>query len=257
MPLICYFFAFLFGSVVGSFLNVCIHRLPRGESVISPPSHCPNCKKPIPWFYNIPLISYIILGGRCKFCEAKISFRYFIVEVLTGGVFTVLLLRFGAGYDLAIYSAFFCILIAISFIDIEHWIIPDELSLPGAALGLILSVIYPALQGEASRFLSLRNSFFGLVFGFVSLYLIGLIGKIVYKKEAMGGGDMTLLMFIGAFLGWKLTVAVFFIAPLFGSIVGLPRLLMKKQELIQYGPFLVFGAFIAVFFREEILMFFP
>ena len=255
--ILVYIFTFAFGAVVGSFLNVCIYRLPRAESIVFPASHCPNCKRPIPWYYNVPLINYVILGGRCKFCKARISFRYFAVEGLTAVMFTVLLWRFGVKPEFAIYAAFFSALIVISFVDIEHWIIPDEISLPGAALGLIISGIYPALQAETSRALSLRDSFFGIVFGFMSLYLVGLLGKFAYKKEAMGGGDMMLLMFIGAFLGWKLTVVTFFIAPVFGSIIGVPRLIMKKQETIQYGPFLAIAAFICVLFKNEILTVFP
>lgn len=255
--ILIYIFVFIFGAVVGSFLNVCIYRLPRAESIVFPSSHCPNCNRPIPWYYNLPLISYIVLSGRCKFCKAKISFRYLVVECLNAVIFTVLFWRFGAKPELAIYATLFSALIVISFIDIEHWIIPDEISLPGAAMGLIISGVYPALQEHTSRLLSLRDSFLGIIFGFVSLYLIGLIGKIAYKKEAMGGGDMMLLMFIGAFLGWKLTIVAFFVAPILGSIVGVPRLIMKKQETIQYGPFLAIAAFICVLLKNEILTVFP
>ncbi len=255
--IIVYIYIFIFGAVVGSFLNVCIHRLPRAESIVFPASHCPNCNRPIPWYYNVPVISYLILGGRCKFCKAKISLRYLAVECLCAVIMTVLFWRFGAKPEFAIYAALFSALIVISFIDIEHWIIPDEISLPGTALGFIISGLYPALQGQASRLLSLRDSLFGIIFGFVSLYLIGLIGKIAYKREAMGGGDMMLLMFIGAFLGWKLTIAAFFIAPFFGSIVGVPRLIMRKQETIQYGPFLAIAALICVLFKDVILTVFP
>ncbi|MDP3786365.1 MAG: prepilin peptidase [Candidatus Omnitrophota bacterium] len=255
--ILVYIFVFIFGAVVGSFLNVCIHRLPRAESIVFPASHCANCNRPIPWYYNVPIISYLVLGGRCKFCKAKISLRYLVVEGLSAVMLTVLFWRFGAKPELAIYATFFSALIVISFIDIEHWIIPDEISLPGAALGLIISGVYPALQGQASRLIALRESLFGILFGFVSLYLIGLIGKFAYKKEAMGGGDMMLLMFIGAFLGWKLTIVAFFVAPVFGSIVGVPRLIMRKQETIQYGPFLAIAAFICVLLRNEILTVFP
>lgn len=254
---ITYIFIFIAGSIVGSFLNVCIHRLPRGESVVFPSSHCPGCLRPIPWYMNIPLASYLALRGRCAYCKAKISFRYCIVEALTAAMFVLIYWRFGMSPEFAVYSALFSVLIVVSFIDIEHWIIPDELVIPGAVAGLLLSAAYPKLQGEASRLLALGDSFLGLAFGFVSLYLLGVFGKIVYKKEAMGGGDLTLFMFIGAFLGWKLAVVVFFLAPVFGSLVGVPKLLMKKQETIQYGPFLVLAAFVCIMFREEILFMFP
>ena len=252
-----YVFVFIFGSMVGSFLNVCIYRLPRGESIVFPASHCPGCQRPIPWYLNIPFVSYLMLRGRCAYCKAKISFRYFIVEGLTAAMFVLIYWKFGASPGFAIYSALFSALIIISFIDIEHWVIPDELSIPGTVIGLLLSVAYPKLQGEVSRLQALGDSFFGIIFGFVSLYLIGALGRIAYKKEAMGGGDLTLFMFIGAFLGWKLTVVAFFLAPVFGSLVGVPKLLMKKQETIQYGPFLVLAAFACIMVREDILFMFP
>lgn len=252
-----YIFIFIAGSIVGSFLNVCIYRLPRGESVVFPASHCPGCLRPIPWYMNIPMASYLMLRGRCAYCKAEISFRYFIVEALTAAMFVLMYRKFGMSPEFAVYSALFSVLIVISFIDIEHWIIPDELVIPGTVIGLLLSVAYPKLQGESSRLLALGDSFFGMAFGFISLYLLGVFGKIVYKKEAMGGGDLTLFMFIGAFLGWKLAVVVFFLAPVFGSLVGVPKLLMRKQETIQYGPFLVLAAFVCIMFKEVILFMLP
>ncbi len=255
--IVTYILAFLFGAVVGSFLNVCIYRMPRGESIVFPTSHCPNCKRPIPWYYNIPFVSYIVLRGRCRYCKAKISLRYFIVEGFTACMFTLLLWKFGLRPEFVIYAALFSVLIIISFIDIEHWIIPDELSIPGAAIGLIVSVAYPALQGEQSRLTAFISSFLGGLFGFASLFILGWLGRIAYKKEAMGGGDLMLLMLIGAFLGWRLTIVTFFVAPMLGTLVGVPRLVMKKQETIQYGPFLALAAFIVVFFKSEILMYFP
>lgn len=257
LSIIIYVFVFMFGSIVGSFLNVCIHRLPRGESIVFPASHCPTCNRALPWYLNIPFVSYLMLGGRCAFCKGKIAFRYFIVEGITALVFTALFWRFGPRPDFFIYTALFAVLIVISFIDIEHWIIPDELSIPATVLGLVASFAYPAMQGEASRLAGLRESFFGLVFGFVSLYLLALLGRILYKKEAMGGGDLMLLMLIGSFLGLKLTIVAFFVAPVFGSLVGVPKLLMKKQDIIQYGPFLAIAAFVCVFFRDDILALFP
>ncbi len=247
-----YVFVFIFGAVLGSFLNVCIYRMPRGESIVFPSSHCPNCKRPIPWYCNVPFISYIMLGERCKFCKAKIASRYFIVEGLAAFMFLLLFLKYKMKPDFAIYVVFSSALIIISFIDIEHWIIPDELSMPGVAVGLILSGVYPALLGQTSWSGGLKESFLGVAFGFTSLFLIGLIGKIVYKREAMGGGDVKLLMFIGAFLGWKLAIVTFFLSTVLGSIVGLPKFI-KKDRVIQYGPFLALAAFIVVLFRDEIL----
>lgn len=256
MPLI-YVFTFLFGAIVGSFLNVCIYRMPRGESIVFPASHCPNCNRPLPWYCNIPFVSYIALGGRCKFCKCRINFRYFIVEAVMATVLSLLLWRVGIRPELLIYSVFFAVLIIISFIDIEHWIIPDELTIPGIIAGFVISGLYPALQLQGSRIVALRDSFLGIAFGFTSLYLLGVLGKMYFKKEAMGGGDVVLLMFIGAVLGWKLTVAAFFMSSVLGALGGLPKLLFRKGELIQYGPYLSLAAFIAVLFRDDILIIFP
>jgi len=198
----------------------------------------------------------MVLGGRCAYCKTKISFRYLVVEFLTAAMFVVMFWKFKMSPEFFIYSALFSILMIISFVDIEHWIIQDELTIPGTITGLLLSAAYPKLQMEFSRLAALGDSFFGMIFGFVSLYLMGVLGKLAYKKEAMGGGDPMLLMFIGAFLGWKLNVAVFFLAPVFGSLVGIPKLFMKKQDTIQYGPFLVLAAFVCVVFRENILFMF-
>jgi len=252
---LAYFLAFALGSVVGSFLNVCIYRMPRGESIILPWSHCTNCYRPIPWYDNIPFISYIILKGRCRFCMAKISFRYFIVEGLTAITFVLLLWRFRFSLDYLIYAAFLSALIIISFIDLEYKIIPDELSLAGIIIGLVLSGLYPALQSTASWKIAMLDSFFGILVGGASIFLLGVVGSTIFKKEAMGGGDIKLLAFIGAFLGWKLTLLTFFAAPVFGSVVGIPLKFIKKQDTISYGPFLSLAAFVSIFWGDKIINF--
>lgn len=253
--ILIYIFTFIFGAVVGSFLNVCIYRMPRGESIVYPSSHCTNCHRSIAWYDNIPFISYLILKGRCRFCKAKISFRYFIIEGLTAATFVLLLWRFNYGLDFLIYAALLSVLIIISFIDLEHRVIPDELSLAGIVVGLILSGFYPALQNQTSWKLGLLHSLIGILVGGISIYLIGLLGSAIFKKEAMGGGDVKLLAFIGAFLGWKFTLLTFFLAPFFGSIVGVPLKFIKKQDTIPYGPFLSLAAAISIFFGDRILNF--
>src|SRR5580765_1608855 len=143
---------FVFGSMVGSFLNVCIHRMPLGMSVVSPPSHCPNCKYSIPWFLNVPLLTWLTLQGRCKNCGAPISVRYFLVELLTGITFLSCWLAFGAESAVLalVYSFFLASLIAATFIDFEHFIIPDEITIGGAIVGFVLSLLWPALHGETT-----------------------------------------------------------------------------------------------------------
>lgn len=244
---------FVLGLAAGSFLNVCIYRLPRKESIITPRSHCPYCKKIIPWYDNIPLLSYIVLGGRCRFCKVRISPVYFIVEFLTGLIFVIFLNHFGLNTIFMVYTILACMLIIISFIDFKTEEIPDEITLPGMLVGLILSFSFPQLMQRDIRLLALLDSFLGLLAGGLSIYLMGVLGKILFKKEAMGGGDVKLLAMIGAFLGWKLILLVFFLAPFFGSITGIVLKIKEKKETIPYGPYLSLATIIVILWGNKIL----
>ena len=260
-------FFFFFGSIVGSFLNVCIHRLPLGESIVSPGSHCPKCKKPISWYYNIPLISYIVLSGRCRFCREKIAFRYFAVELLTAIVFLAFFIKWGFSFDLFVYLVFACGLIIATFVDIRHRIIPDEISIGGIIAGFLFSVIKGIfLTPGANRLEPIIDSFLGIIIGGGVIFLTGFLFDLVYFKllkkpaiqgetESMGGGDVKLLAMIGAFLGWKCALITFFLSPFLGSIVGFANLLFKKDHLIPYGPFLSVTAIAALFWSDKILSF--
>lgn len=253
--------SFVFGSMVGSFLNVCIYRLPRGESIISPWSHCPHCKKGIAWYNNIPFLSYLILKGKCRNCGAKITFRYFIVEFLTALLFLLLFGKFGLSFNLPIYLIFTCGLIIATFTDFEHWIIPDVVTCPGMILGLILSIVYPNLQRIlphwskmcTSPWEGLLASLFGAISGGAFLYLIGIVGKKAFKKEAMGGGDVKLLAMVGAFLGWQMVALTIFLSSLFGSVVGIVIKLRKGQSYIPYGPYLALGAIVSLLWGERLI----
>jgi len=259
-------FAFLFGAVIGSFLNVCIHRMPQeGYSLVVPGSHCPNCKKPIPWYDNIPLLSYIFLGGKCRNCKAPIRIRYFLVEFLTAVSFAVFYNTFGLTFNLFFYLIFLCGLIVATFIDIQHRIIPDEISVGGIVVGLFLS----ALKGVSSCPISfnpkpLLGSLLGVVVGGGIIYLTGVLFDLVYFKllkhppingetESMGGGDVKLLAMIGAFLGWQAAILTFFLAPFFGAIVGVVNLVAKKDHTIPYGPFLSLAAILVLFWGKQLL----
>ena len=246
------FFIFAFGTCIGSFLNVCIYRLPLSQSVINPPSHCPSCKSPIKWYDNIPLLSYIILKGRCRKCKVRISFRYFLVELITGLAFVLFFRLYGPVSLTLIYLTLVCGLIIATFIDFEHQIIPDEITLGGLALGLIISFIYPPLHGKISHFKALLDSGLGVLVGGGSLYLTGLLGTFIFKKEAMGGGDVKLLAMLGAFLGWRLVVVTFFVSPILGSIVGIILKIKDKREIIPYGPYLTIGAIVDIIWGEDI-----
>ncbi|MFH1406618.1 MAG: prepilin peptidase [Candidatus Omnitrophota bacterium] len=244
---------FIFGSLVGSFLNVCIHRLPKEESVILPRSYCPKCTKKIPWHDNIPLISYILLRGRCRFCREKISFTYFLVELLSASAFLGFYLAFGVSLKFTIYTAVTCALIVITFIDFRHQIIPDEITIPGIVLGVLLSAVFPSLHESPRRLLSLGQSLLGALAGGGTLYAVGVIGKWIFKKEAMGGGDVKLMAMFGAFFGWKLALLTIFLSSLLGSVAGIYLKIRYKRELIPYGPYLSMGAVIAMLYGNKII----
>jgi leader peptidase (prepilin peptidase)/N-methyltransferase len=246
-------FVFIMGAIVGSFLNVCIYRLPRKESLISPGSHCPSCGKPIGWFDNIPVLSFLMLGGKCRKCRKPFGARYFIVELLSGAVAALVFLHFGFGAKFFIFSAFFFAFIVISFIDLATREIPDEITLPGIVIGLLLATAYPPLLGKTANFGAFLDSLSGIIAGGAGLYLLGAIGSFIFKREAMGGGDIKLLAMIGAFLGFKLTLFTFFLAPFFGSAVGIIVKIRRGDEIIPYGPYLSLAAAVAVFYGDTIL----
>lgn len=244
---------FLFGLVIGSFLNVCIYRIPKGRSVVSPPSHCPHCRKNIRWYDNIPVFSFVLLGGRCRFCKAPISLRYPLVEIITAVIITLLFAAFGVSARFFAYSLMGCGLVIATFVDFEINEIPDQVSVGGLVAGIVLSTAFPPLVGAAAWPQGLLNSVIGMLAGGGSIYLMGLLGELVFKREAMGGGDVKLMAMIGAFLGWKLAVMTFFIAPFFGAVVGVIMRMRDGREIIPYGPYLSLAALISVFFGEKIL----
>ncbi len=257
--------AFIFGSIAGSFLNVCIYRMPFGKSVVWPGSHCPRCEKRIPWYDNIPFVSYILLGGRCRFCKERISLKYLIIELLTAVMFVVLFKRYGLSYDLFFYLVLLCSLIVATFVDIKHRIIHDEVSIGGAIIGFILSAIRGLnLNPFFFSFRPLVNSLLGILIGGGTIYLTGFLFDLIYFKllkkppiqgetSSMGGGDVKLLAMIGAFLGWQRVIVAFFIAPFLGAIAGSINLIVKKEHTIPYGPFLSLAAFISMFWANKII----
>jgi leader peptidase (prepilin peptidase)/N-methyltransferase len=191
------FVFFAFGSIVGSFLNVCIHRMPAAQSIISPPSHCPHCKYSIPWYLNIPLITWVYLRGKCKNCGAPISIRYFLVELLTGIAFLACWLVFSrqSAALVLIYAMFLAGLIVATFIDFEHFIIPDEITLGGMGVGLLCSWLVPGLQHQRSHLESLGASAIGLVFGAGLVYSILRLGKLVFGRQKLKLAQETRIVF--------------------------------------------------------------
>jgi leader peptidase (prepilin peptidase)/N-methyltransferase len=247
---------FIFGSIIGSFLNVCIYRLPKNESIVFPASHCPKCRKKILWYDNVPFLSYILLGGKCRSCRAGISFRYFLVETITASVAVLLYSYFALTPKFFAYSVFSFGLIVATFVDFEIQEIPDQISIGGAIVGVVLSLVFPGIMGALSHWGGLLESLKSALIGGGIIYLLGVFGKIAFKKDAMGGGDVKLMAMIGAFLGWKNVLLVFFMAPFFGGIVGLIQKIKDGRNIIPYGPYLSLAAFITIFYGDKILRFF-
>lgn len=244
---------FVIGACLGSFFNVCIHRIPREESIVRPRSRCPGCGHPIAWYDNLPLLSFALLRGCCRHCRAAIHWRYPAVEALSAALAVAVLRRFGLTAAGGAYLLFVWMLVIISFIDVEHRIIPVELTVGGMVAGWVFSFLVPALQGTAQPFVGLGYSIFGSLIGAGLLYLTGSLGSVVFRKEAMGLGDVDLLAMAGAVLGWKLVALTFFLAPLLAIIPGLLVLLIKRSHEIPYGPFLSLGLVIALFEGKELL----
>ena len=258
---------FIFGSVIGSFLNVCIHRMPRRESVVWPRSRCPHCQKKIPGYDNIPFISYLILGGRCRFCKGKISLRYPLVEFLTAATITLFFRHYGVSYDFFVYSLFACGLIIATFVDLAHRIIPDEVSIGGMIIGFILiSIKGIGLVPRHFDPTPMLSSFLGIVVGAGIVYVVRFLFDLFYfrllkhppvqgESSSMGDGDIVFLAMIGAFLGWQKAVFTFFTAPFLALAFGLAYFILKKDRLIPYGPFLALAALIALFWSDKIITF--
>ncbi|HPD20123.1 MAG: prepilin peptidase [Desulfomonilia bacterium] len=235
------------GLFIGSFLNVCIHRIPREESIVFPSSRCPGCGAKIKPWDNIPVLSYLILRGKCRSCKEKISIRYPLVETLSALLALAMLYRFGLNASFAVYYAWACALLVITFIDLDHQIIPDSLSIGGIVVGLALVWWMPV---------SYKDAFIGLGLG------AGLLVAVIYGyyfltgKQGMGGGDVKLLGMIGVFTGWQGVLFTIFTGSLLGSLVGIPWALLQKKNMqtaIPFGPFLALGALLYVLFGEMII----
>ena len=242
-------FVFIFGLAVGSFLNVCIYRLPLKKSIIFPASHCPKCGNKIRTYDNIPILSYILLRGKCRFCKEQISIIYPAVELLSGLIFLSLYLWHGLSWEFASKLFLFTSLMVIFFIDLKHQLIPDVITLPGIAAGLIFSLL--------SKSPSFLDSLIGIISGGGLFYLVALAGDKIFKKESMGGGDIKLAAMLGAFLGWQKILLVFFLASFLGALAGIIFLILspklRENRLIPFGPFLAIATAICIFFGNRLV----
>jgi len=238
--------ACIVGAVVGSFVNVCIWRLPAGESIVSPPSHCPHCGNHIRAYDNIPILSYLLLGGRCRACRTRISARYPAVEALTAAGFALVAHQFGPTPEAAAAALFLAALIVISFIDLDHQIIPDVISLPGIVVGLLLAV-----AGIGPTW---RDSVLGILLGGGTLWAVAAGYEALTGREGMGGGDIKLLAMVGAFIGWRGVIVTLMIGSFTGAAVGLALMIARGADSrlpIPFGPFLAFGAACGLFFGDS------
>jgi leader peptidase (prepilin peptidase)/N-methyltransferase len=256
LRLFLHIYMFALGAVVGSFLNVCIARLPERKSIVRPGSRCPSCNTPIGWYDNIPLISFMILRGKCRQCGSRISWQYPLVELLTGILFVLLFREFTNAIALTVYLVFVCSLVVVTFIDLKHYIIPDEISIPGVIIGLALSLVPARWTGGQMLSHSFLDSLIGCLVGGGVLYLTALFSLAVFKKEGMGGGDIKLLAMVGAFLGWKFALMTIIIGSMLGAMVGVTLILLRmrnRTDYIPFGPYLAAGAVLSLLYGERLL----
>jgi len=248
LPHLIEIFIFIFGLCIGSFLNVCIYRLPTSLSIVHPRSMCSNCGTLIASYDNIPIISYLWLRGRCRHCRTKISLRYPIVEFLCGLFALGAYLKFDLTIEALIYFLFFAALMVVTFIDLDHRIIPDVITLPGIPICFAAGFALPTI--------TYKDALLGILSGGGSLFLVAWTYSLITKKEGMGGGDIKLLAMIGAIVGWKGVLFTIFVASLVGTLAGLAVMLQSRKGLklaVPFGPFLSIGSITYIFFGTPLI----
>lgn len=241
-------FALIFGAAVGSFLNVCIFRLPVNASIVKPLSQCPHCHHPIRFYDNIPLVSFIVLRGKCRDCGKKISWRYPLVELLTALLSLFLFLKFGLTLIFFVFFIFTAVLIVITFIDLDQQIIPDILTLPGIPVFFLLAIFVVKIPW--------LEALIGLLIGGGVLFAIAFIYELITKREGMGGGDIKLLAMIGGFLGWKSLIFILLVSSFTGAVVGITAMIIKKKDMkyaVPFGPFLSAAAIAYLFWGDAFM----
>jgi leader peptidase (prepilin peptidase)/N-methyltransferase len=239
---------FIIGSIVGSFLNVCIYRIPKNISLIKPGSHCPNCKKPIPIYYNIPVISWILLKGKCGNCKTRISLRYPLVELLSGLLTLATFLHFGFSGEFFIFTTFIYFLIVISFIDLDTQLILNKLLVLLLIAGITLNLVFKVIPWP--------DALLGVIAGGSLMLLVSLLGKIVFKKESLGMGDVKLAAVAGFFLGWKMILFATFFSFFFSLPILIVLMATGKLKFGQYvplGPFLALALITFVYWGQIIV----
>lgn len=271
------FMAFVFGAMIGSFLNVCVYRIPKGESVVKGRSHCPKCGQGIAWFDNIPILSWLILGAKCRNCALPISWQYPLVEGISGLLFLLVFLKFGVTVATPVYMALSASMVLVTFVDLTDWTIPNEVTFPGIPLGIVFSVV-AMLYPESNLILADPiASLIGVVAGGGSLYLLDKAALLLLKKRGMGFGDVKLLAMLGAFFGWQGVILIIMMASLVGSVVGVAMILATRKRgprdaapqsdhetgeedvaahgghYLPFGPYLALAGLLYMFFGPELV----
>jgi leader peptidase (prepilin peptidase)/N-methyltransferase len=270
---LAYLFVFIIGAVIGSFLNVIIHRVPNEESIVFPGSKCPKCGTKLKPYDNIPILSWLILGGKCRNCKAKIAIRYPAVELLTGLLYVVVYWQIGFDPMLFVGLVFVSVIVALMFIDAEHMILPNVITYPFLAFAFLVRIIYPIVFGTVFSDMTFRPlaamsaypvwvvSLVGAVLGAIagggSLWLVGAVWKKLRGVEAMGLGDVKMMAGVGALLGWRLALLSIFLAAFAGAVIGIAVIMRQKdknfQAQIPFGIFLGIGSIIAFLFGEQMI----
>lgn len=239
----------LYGLIIGSFLNVVIYRVPRPIKFFGHRSVCPRCDTQLKWYHNIPVISWLLLRGRCGFCRKPISARYPLVELLTAAMFILIAWRFGFTWLSLAYAVLGAMLIAIFFIDLDFQIIPDVISLPGIVMGFAFALA----PGGIGWF----DSLIGLLVGGGSLWAIAILGDFLFKKDSMGGGDIKMAAMLGAFLGWQKVLFIFISSAVIGLVVSIALMAfsakLREERVVPFGPFLAMAAVLAMIYGDRLI----
>ena len=269
-----YIFAFALGAIVGSFLNVVIHRVPNELSIVFPNSACPKCKASIKPYDNIPILSWLILGGKCRNCKEPIAIRYPAVEALTGIVFLIVFWQMGLTAILPVYFIFAAVIVSLVFIDAEHMILPNVITYPLFVFAIMVRIVYPlvfqnnyfsdvsftpltAMAGYPGWIVSLAGAILGALAGGGSLWLVGEVWKRLRGVEAMGLGDVKMMFGVGALLGWRLSILAIFLGAFAGALIGVVVIAKQKEKDMQtqipFGIFLGIGSLLALLFGERLI----
>jgi leader peptidase (prepilin peptidase)/N-methyltransferase len=243
-----YFLTFVIGLLLGSFFNVCIYRIPREESIVFPASHCTNCSTKLKWKDLIPVFSFLVLGGRCRYCGEKISLKYPLVELATSLIYLILAVMFGMSSTFFIYAFLCSLLIIATVIDLEFQIIPNGLVIIGIVAGFIFSLLGLSVP--------LVDALIGMLVGGGIFLLVALLAQLILKREGIGGGDIKFMAMIGLFIGWRLTILSILLSIYSGGLIGGLLLLFgikKRSDAIPYGPFIALGTFLSILYGNDLI----